>query len=923
MRRAADRRPVNHTRLRYPTNEQQPSVDLHVDQVVSNCGEFVNSCHSVRSVRVVFSILAAAGVEVRNEERITVGATPLVGRVHERQLIESAVNDARGLFFSGPAGVGKTRLLDETKAVLEAYDFDVIEIIGAQATADIPLAPLLGLVDLDQEGDLARLVLSALTRRARNGTVAMLVDDIQRLDDASAALIHRIAAAELALVFATHRSSDPVSPAAESLWKDGLLDRVGVSPMTQASQEMLASLMVGELDANTQQWLWDTAAGHPLFLRELLVDAMLNNRLTPSESGASITPPTGLPPQLIELVGRNVHALDPAARRALELIAVGGSAPVDVISRLAGDDGVRLLLDSRVCNVKDEKFFVSHPLFGETATASLTPDALRRLRVELADAIDAADGDSFQTTLLRLAADEPVDEDALRSAFQTATRSRQPTVIQQLGSALLDQTGDPIVAAQTAMAFAMVRDWDKADALFERAVESASAAQADEIYLMWLDASFEYRGDPAESLEFAGVVVDKTTGRANQIARAMQFRVKELFEPIEPLYRAHGTMLTEELDPRAKELVCLDQSVLSWMMLNIPVVHEMLNDYAMEASLAFTTIRMNQTAHFAQAWSRGIDAALSSNADLRLAYAGSGDADVATSLELVDLIVNAIGLNVGDALTAAFNMTELERRSTERTSKLLGFGYQLFAKSRAKDFTVGSAHLVEMAEKAEPSVYALAGAMICLAASRAARRDGEESEALRQRALDTARWRGDALAELFALRYEFAFGDPATESTVERLTEICQSAGPGLAQLYADEAAAHLAQDGARLAELSLAAEHYGARGLAWDMAAGAQRFLLASGNSSDALRAERRSHRFAALDPNAMSPLYEAMTPVLTEREAEVVELVVEGRSNGEVGEALYLSARTVGRHLERIYRKLDITSRGQLTDIWTSADP
>ena len=130
----------------------------------------------------------------------------LVGRSDELRSIRNAINDRRGLFFSGPAGVGKTRLLTETKALLE-QGFDVIEIIGAQATADIPLAPLLGLVDLDQQGDLARLVLSTLTRRARDSSVAMLVDDIQSLDEASASLVHRIATSGLAVVFATHRSN--------------------------------------------------------------------------------------------------------------------------------------------------------------------------------------------------------------------------------------------------------------------------------------------------------------------------------------------------------------------------------------------------------------------------------------------------------------------------------------------------------------------------------------------------------------------------------------------------------------------------------------------------------------------------------------------------------------------------------------------
>ncbi len=50
-----------------------------------------------------------------------------------------------------------------------------------------------------------------------------------------------------------------------------------------------------------------------------------------------------------------------------------------------------------------------------------------------------------------------------------------------------------------------------------------------------------------------------------------------------------------------------------------------------------------------------------------------------------------------------------------------------------------------------------------------------------------------------------------------------------------------------------------------------------------------------------------------LTERECEVLALVADGRSNREIGEALYISDRTVGRHLTNIFHKIGATSRTQ----------
>ena len=50
-----------------------------------------------------------------------------------------------------------------------------------------------------------------------------------------------------------------------------------------------------------------------------------------------------------------------------------------------------------------------------------------------------------------------------------------------------------------------------------------------------------------------------------------------------------------------------------------------------------------------------------------------------------------------------------------------------------------------------------------------------------------------------------------------------------------------------------------------------------------------------------------------LTRRESEVLTLVADGRSNRQIGEALYISDRTVARHLTNIFTKIGVTSRTQ----------
>lgn len=52
-----------------------------------------------------------------------------------------------------------------------------------------------------------------------------------------------------------------------------------------------------------------------------------------------------------------------------------------------------------------------------------------------------------------------------------------------------------------------------------------------------------------------------------------------------------------------------------------------------------------------------------------------------------------------------------------------------------------------------------------------------------------------------------------------------------------------------------------------------------------------------------------------LTPQELQIALLVSQGRTNADIGRAMFLSTRTVKFHLSRAYRKLGVASRTELT--------
>jgi ATP/maltotriose-dependent transcriptional regulator MalT len=200
-------------------------------------------------------------------------------------------------------------------------------------------------------------------------------------------------------------------------------------------------------------------------------------------------------------------------------------------------------------------------------------------------------------------------------------------------------------------------------------------------------------------------------------------------------------------------------------------------------------------------------------------------------------------------------------------------------------------------------------------------------------------------------------GDAAGAATMARSAVAAVGAdplrrAPVCAAVVEIALAAGRLEDGAAAeSELAATATRYATSGLEATAATARGAVLLAEGRAADALPvlrdACRRWHELGAVYDAARTSLqlaeaYRALgdevsaaaevakaqatferlgarRPApeppdgLTRRECEVLALVAEGRSNLQIGEALYISDRTVARHLTNIFHKIGVTSRTQ----------
>jgi DNA-binding CsgD family transcriptional regulator len=883
---------------------------------------------------------------------------------------------SRAVLLCGAAGAGKTTVW---RAALERAQALGIRVLGARcAEVEMPIAfgaladllePALGEVErllpdfqcdalavavgraVASEGSdsllVAAAVLSGVRALAERGALLLAIDDLQWLDAGSrrmlAYALRRLADAPVGLI-ATLRddgaSADPLA-LADAL-PPGRFELIELGPLSAGALQRVISGRLGvHLPRPTLARVQQASGGNPMFALEFARSPAVRER-------GGRAAPLEVPASLEQLVRARVTQLPDRLRPLLAVVSALERATLPVVEHaLAGNAQSELLelaLRADVLVRDGEVVRFAHPLLASTVYFDIPPARRRELHKRLAEVVDSVEERGRHAALATAEADTSVAATVEQAAWAAAARGALDAAAElEREAARLTPVADQDTLRQRLLVAAGwlvdTGEFTAARAVLEPLLTSdPPAGERAEALLLRAECEMSNRRALVEMLRDALEVAEEPRQRWQALIR----------------YAHHGGWVSGNAELAAN--ACRESLRLA----------ETLDDPALVASssaaLAFyeaargrpeaiSPSRTNQrqaSPPRMQWWQISPDISLG----CRLLWAG----EVARARSTLEHELDAQDRAGRDA-KAGFVLcllSELEWRAGDwkRAERLADEATERLGDVNPTAFPRA---LIAASTGRIDEAYAVAGPVLAWSAA--------NDEAV---APPRFGW-------LLGLA-ELSRGD--AESACPRLVEaaaLLDAAGirePGYLPVLPDLAESLVALG--RLAEARVVVERFEAvaAGHRWGVGA-AQRsralLLLAGGDAADAAAlAQASAERFAAIGVpldrgrallvcgsarrrlgerrRAGPPLTEAArifvelgAPLWLERaeaelrrarprprrdrdeltaaEARVATLVAAGRKNKEVAAALYTTNATVEAHLTRIYRKLAIRNRSELT--------
>ncbi|SCG67057.1 ATP-, maltotriose-and DNA-dependent transcriptional regulator MalT [Micromonospora halophytica] len=853
--------------------------------------------------------------------------------------------EGRGLFFSGRAGVGKSRLLREGVAALPPERYAIWYVAASTATAALPFGGLAQVLPAEQPEGLSpagvlRWAVEVLREQAAGRRIVLAIDDAHLLDPPSAALVHLLARQENTTVLGTLRNGEQIPLPIRALWTDDLVEHAELAPLGPTeTADLLAAILDGPVDAGSAERLFRLSAGNPLLLRELVLAASGGGELDRPYGVWRWTGRLELAPSLTDLIDTRIGRLESGVRAVVELVAFGEPLGLHLLNQAADPADVELAEERGLITVaQDDRRFdvrLAHPLYGEMMRRRCPVSRTRRLQARLAELLEAVGarrrGDLLRVAVWRLDSGTAQDGTLLLGAAAQAFARYDVPLATRLARAALDADGgfDAAELLATILMFA-----DRPGEAVRVLDAVTGEVTSDRRFSRWLTV----RG----MVTYWGLSRESTV---EEIARAGA----ELADPgdqarvraFEAIMRLHG------LDPAAA--LRLSRSVLdrpaaavaARELARCTIAHlDAARGQFRRSAAAIARVQAEAPAwradmpylQLAMELARGTRLALAGDlagidaiaADEFADLAGAGDFRLGTGyLAILQAYAARLRGRSGDALKISLGACAVLATSrvyaglahAERAQAAVLHGDAAAAAEAMAEadrmHTPGMAVLYPWLEQARGAVLAAGGDL-----PGAAKHLADLADRLRADGL--AGHEVLVLHDLVRLgRADAPVGPTCTDggrrTVAQRLTELSDRVDGVLPPLLARYARATVAGDGADLLEVADAFAALGLTVWAAEATAIALHGLRRERAASAAAAHQRLGALLGAAD-QIRTPALEALRPVLTDRERQIAGLAAAGVTSRLIAERLFLSTRTVENHLQRVYSKLGITGRAEL---------
>ncbi|RDH78087.1 LuxR family transcriptional regulator [Mycolicibacterium moriokaense] len=852
---------------------------------------------------------------------------PLTGREEELLVIGEALADDEhpGMVVAGQAGVGKTRLARAAADAAARAGWSVRRVAGTSTGRSVTLGAFAPWAD-DTESSpvmLARKVFTGLTAGTDGAPLLLLVDDAHHLDDLSAVILHQLVLQRVAVVVATIRTGEPVADAVRALWKDGLLARMDLQPLSRSeSGALLESVLGAAVRPDCAERMYTLSGGNVLFLRHLVDHELKSGRLECVDGEWHWTGTSSVSPSLVELVEEQIGTVPDDVRDVVDLVAIAEPIGRDVLARLADPAAIESAEQRGliVAPPATDAVYVGHPLYGEIRLGQCGSLRQSRLRGRVATAMAQSESaDPLRVGLLWLESDLAPDAMVLLRAAQISGLRLDLGLAERLARAAVDASAT--AATKLALAYILVTraNGNEAEELLDTlsAEELAVPGLVDGVILRAANQLFLLQ-NPAE----CRAVLEEAIGLGDE-ARNHGLRT---FLAVQQVMAAEPTQVLETMAAVDYERMDDFGRVLGYAAETIALgdlgrtqdaAHTASNGYRVLAESPLEAFHGTGLAEF--------------DAFALLAAGHIARADAAAEREF-RRCADMPGMSQPLAL-AAMGMTALARgdltsalRHLNSADGALSDDDQLFISfyrfkilltevlARCGDVDAAVTSLDRTRRSRHPGfAYVESGYLLAQAWVHAVQGRLPEAHTFTSQAAEFARTHRQPAREVLCLQTAVQFGDV---TVVDRAAELAAEVEGPRAPLVSRYARAMADDDPSAVEAVSHDFEAMGDVLAAADAAAQAATAHRRAGRRGSALTASARARALARRCGGAVSPaLAAAEVPLpFTRREHEIAQLLGRGLSNKEIAQAMSLSVRTVEGHIYQASSKAGVSSRSDL---------